>query len=202
MNKNDFIEVVKRLEFDTRHEIFKDEDGTQLYIYRPSTVSRRFRSYDIGKNFQIWMKTENKEFRPNHLRLLIDLNLRVRSRLDLKKKLLLCFDSIFYGTDPDKSSAELRNEQFDHYLNSIKIMSNMSQAFFVEQEYAYNKESRYSPPSLFLLGWIRQFIDSPKEIDILTMSVANRQPPDGKYVNKENPKNKNYSDKLEPLWYL
>jgi hypothetical protein len=115
---------------------------------------------------------------------------------------LLAFDNIFYGSDPDEVLEELAKDKFDHYLNSIKLIGHLAQIFFVEQEYAYSKESNYLPPTLFLQGWIRQFIDSPDEIDNLTMSVANRRPPAEKYVDKENKKSKNHVEGLRPLWYL
>ena len=78
----------------------------------------------------------------------------------------------------------------------------IAQLFIIEQEYGYDKESRFEPPTLFLQGWIREFIDSPKEIDNLCMSVCNRQPPKAKYVNLENKKDKKHTSNLKPLWYM
>jgi uncharacterized protein YeeX (DUF496 family) len=202
MKKEEILEIVKNLKFDTEKVLFKDNDNTELYIIRPSKLSKRFRNYDINKNFQIWIRSGERKFRPNHLRLLIDLNLRVRSRPDLKNKLLLAFDNIFYGGDPEKELAELSKEKFEYYLNSMMLIGHLAQIFLVEQEYSYNKESNYIPPTLFLQGWIRQFIDNSKEIDNLTMSVAKGKPPLAKYVDKENKKSKNYTENLKPLWYL
>ena len=64
-----------------------------------SVSQSRYRSH-MKKNFQIWLKEGEREFRPNHLRVMIDLNLRIRSRGDLKERLLFAFDNIFYGRDP------------------------------------------------------------------------------------------------------
>lgn len=202
MNKAELLEIVKSLKFDTDTTIFTGKDSTIIYIRRPSKLSVRFSAYDVNKNFQIWMRMGVREFRPNHLRLLIDLNLRVRSSPKFKTELLTAFDNIFYGNDPAKALEALSKERFEHYLNSIELIGHLAQIFFVEQEYAYNKESNYLPPTLFLQGWIRQFIDSPKEIDNMTMSVAKGLPPDKKYVDKENKKSKNYTENLKPLWYL
>lgn len=201
MDKSELLNVVKELEFDTEFVLF-EYDGIKLYINRPSKVPPRFQSYDLKKNFQIWMNEGSRIFRPNHLRLLLDLNLRIRSRPELKNSLLIGFDNIFYGEDPKKALNLLEKEEFQHFLNPILLIGHLSQAFIVEQEYGYNKESKYNPPSLFLQGWVRQFIDSPKEIDNLAMSVANRQPPNSRYVNLENKKSKKYVDKLKPLWYM
>lgn len=172
------MEIVKSLKFDTDTTIFTDTDGTVMYIRRPSKLSKRFSAYDVNKNFQIWFKTSEKAFRPNHLRLLMDLYMRGRSRPDLKRKLLLAFDNIFYGKDVDDELKELAKEKFEHTLNSLQLIGHLTQAFFVEQEYAYNKESNYIPPSLWLLGWIRQAIASPAEIDLLLMSIPSGRPPD------------------------
>lgn len=202
MKKSALLNVVIELKFDKDYTLFQDDDGTRLYINRPSRVSPRFKNYDINKNFQIWMSNRSRTFRPNHLRLLIDVNLRVRSRPDLKSRLLEGFDSIYYGSDPKEALVNLAKENFQHFLNSVVFIGYLAQALFIEQEYNYNKVSKYDPPSLFLLGWIRQFIDSPKEIDNLTMSVANRQPPSSKYVEKENHKSESYQDDLKSLWYL
>jgi hypothetical protein len=199
----DALEIVKNLEFDKKKVICKDENGVELYLLRPSQVNKRLRNkYDLKKNFQIWLKEGSREFRPNHLRLFIDLNLRVRSNPKAKKKLLLAFDKIFYGKDPNEVIKELEDEEFEHFLNSLKIIANLAQFLMVEQEFNYNKESKFSPKNLFLQGWIREFIDSPKEIDNMCMSVARFQPPKVQYTNKENKKHREYQENLEELWYL
>ena len=133
---------------------------------------------------------------------MIDVNLRIRCRPDLKKKLLTIFDNIFYGKDPEIEIKVLENEQFDHYLNSLRVITYLHQLLIAEQLYCYEKESRYDPPTLFLQGWVRQMIDSPKEIDNLCMSVCNRQKPQQKYTSKEDKKHKNFQENLKPLWYL
>ncbi|MEM0143567.1 MAG: hypothetical protein QXL94_06415 [Candidatus Parvarchaeum sp.] len=201
MIKEEALSIVKKLGFDTKKVIYS-KDNIEVYVLRPSKLSKRFQDYDIYKNFQIWLKEDGREFRPNHLRVLIDLNLRIRSRPELKKALLLAFDNIFYGNDPNKELNKIKSEKFGHSLNDIFIIGYLAQLFHLEQEYAYNKASRFNPPNLFLQGWIREFLDNPKEIDNLCMSVAHGQPPAAKYVDKENKKSKNYVKNLEPLWYL
>ncbi len=195
------LKIVKNLEFDTKKVVYEEGD-TQIYIFRPSKLSKRFKDYDLKKNFQIWLKEENREFRPNHLRIMIDLNLRIRSRPNLKEKLLVAFDNIFYGADPDKEVEDLSEEHFEHYLNSLPLIANLVQLFIVEQVYCYHKESKFDPPTLFFQGWVREFIDSPKEIDNMCMSVASGQPPKAQYTEKESKKSKKYEKKLSSLWYI
>lgn len=201
MDKAKMFQIVKKLPFDTKKAVYKD-GGFSVFIYRPSHLSKRFSGYNKKKNFQIWFKEDSREFRPNHLRVFIDLNLRVRSKASTKKKLLTAFDNIFYGKDPEIELKSLNKEHFEHSLNPIIITGVLSQLLIIEQEYAYHKESRFNPPTLFYQGWVREFIDSPKEIDNLCMSVANGQPPLSKYVDLENKKGKKYVKDLKPLWYI
>ncbi|MEM0173834.1 MAG: hypothetical protein QXI16_04945 [Sulfolobaceae archaeon] len=133
---------------------------------------------------------------------MLDLNLRARSRPDLKKELLITFDKIFYHQDPNEEINKLEKEHFEHSLNSIKIIATLSQLFIIEQEYCYYRESNYNPPTLFYQGWIRAFIDGYKEIDLLSLSLGSRQPPPAKYTDKENKKSKKYDKNLRMLWYL
>lgn len=121
MLKAEMFKIVKELEFDNKKTIFK-KGKIKIQLYRPSVLSARFKNYDVKKNFQIWLKEGDREFKPNHLRVMIDLNLRVRSRPDLKKDLLIAFDNIFYGKDPEKELNKLSKEKFGHYLNDLLII--------------------------------------------------------------------------------
>ncbi|MGV8162771.1 MAG: hypothetical protein ACP5N2_05575 [Candidatus Nanoarchaeia archaeon] len=202
MKYEEVLEKIKSLEFDKKLIICK-QDNVELYVLRPSKLSARFKNYDINKNFQIFLKEDNREFKPNHLRIMIDLSLRARSRPDLRSKLSKLFDNIFYHKDPEVDLEDFNNEKFEHYLNDLHIIANLAQLFIIEQEHNYNKPSRFDPPTLFFQGWIRNFINNAdKEIDNLCMSVCNRQTPTAKYVDKENKKDKKYDPELQPQWYL
>jgi hypothetical protein len=194
------FQLVKELAFDTEYTICEDH-GTTLFIYRPSKLSKRFKDYDVTKNFQIWLRDGDRAFRPNHLRILIDLNLRIRSRPDLKKQLLSIFDNIYYKSDPDEEVKIVEGQNFSHYLNSIKVTANLTQLFLIEQEYCYHKPSSFDPATLFFQGWVREFIDNPKEIDNLCMSVCRGQPPEIKYTCQENKKHKMFVHSRPQFWY-
>jgi len=171
MDKNKLFDIIKNLEYNNKKIIYS-YGSAEIYVIKPSKLSKNFINYDPSRNFQIWLNENNIDFRPNHLRILIDLNLRIKSRLDLKNKLLSAFDSIYYGEDPEKALYSLNEENFNLYLNNLMIVGILHQLLLLEQEYSYNKESHFDPPSLFLQGWVREFIDSPKEIDNMCMSVA------------------------------
>ena len=103
------------------------------------------------------------------------------------------------NTSSNSSSSDAMNSQ---PFNSIKTIANLHQLFIIEQDYCYNKESKFAPPTLFFQGWIREMIDSPKEIDNMCMSICNGQPAQVKYTNKENRKHPKHVKNLKPLWYL
>lgn len=201
MKYDDTFEVIKNLEFDKKYTLYSDNQVI-IYVLRPSKLSGKFKDYDINKNFQIFIKEGEREFRPNHLRVFLDLNLRVRCRPDLKEQLLLLLDEIFYGKDPEELIKELEGEEFEQCLNSLGAIATLSQLFLIEQEYGYNKQSKFEPPTLFYQGWVREFIDSPKEIDNLCMSVCRFQSPLSRYTVKENKKNRKYEENINKLWYI
>lgn len=197
------LRVIKDLPFDQKKVIHRAKDGVEVFVLRPSELPKSLKNkYELEKNFQIWIKEGKREFRPNHLRLMIDLNLRVRSRPELKEPLLHIFDNIFYGNDPETEIKKYKDEKFEHYLNSLDIIAQLAQLFLIEQEFNYTRESNFEPKTLFFQGWVREFIDSPKEIDNMCMSVCNGQPPKVQYTEKENKKHKKYQEQRHPLWYL
>lgn len=69
-------------------------------------------------------------YRPKHLRLLIDLNLRPRE-----------------------------------VPSARDIIAVLSQLFIIEQDIGYGEKSTFTPPSLYIHGWIRTFIIAEQEID-------------------------------------
>ncbi len=203
MDYGEMLAVVKALKFDKPKTVLTQKDFS-VYLLRPSKVPKRLQNnYNRKKNFQVWLKhAAGREFRPNHLRVFLDLNLRIRCRPDLRKALCLAFDKIFIGVDPEKAVKQLAKEQFELHLNDIQLIAVLAQLFIIEQDYNYQRASKFDPPTLFFHGWARQMLDSPKEIDNLCMSVCNRQPPATKYTYKDNKKHKKFDPKAEPLWYL
>ncbi len=196
-----YIELYKKIEILKIGEtisIYKESD-IEIFVVRPVS---KFKDYDEKKNFQIFLKEGEREFRPNHLRIMIDLHLRVRSRQDLKIELLKAFDKIYKKENSFEAIKKIENENFEHYLNSLKVIAILDQLFLIEQELNYTKESNYDPVTLFYQGWIRQSIDSSKEIDNLVMSICRFQPPASKYTFKNNKKHKKFDENAVSLWYL
>jgi hypothetical protein len=60
----------------------------------------------------------------------------------------------------------LIDEEFDHHLNSISIIAVLSQLFIVEQDYNYEGESNYEPPTLFYQAGLGNLLIVQKKLTI------------------------------------
>ena len=154
MKYDDMLNFVLKLPFDTMTEVYNNSEQSIL-IFRPSTLPKRFKDYDVNKNFQIFLKIrDEKPFRPNHLRLLIDLKLRARELPQYKEKLLVAFDKIFYGDEPLDAIQSLDNIHFTQYINPIDITAVLAQLFIIEQNIGYgNKSILTRQLSIFMDGY-------------------------------------------------
>lgn len=202
MTYNEMKAIVLGLSFDTMTEIYSN--GKQsIQIYRPSTLSERFKNYNITTNFQIFLKIgKDKPFRPNHLRLLIDLKLRAREFPQSKEELLIAFDKIFYGMEPLDAIKPLTHIHFTQYINPIDITAILAQLFIIEQDVGYGSKSTFDPPSLYIHGWIRTFIASAQEIDQIVYRICRNTPPAVKYTCQDNKKHPKYNPNADYLWYI
>ncbi|MCH5273042.1 MAG: hypothetical protein J1E35_05155 [Lachnospiraceae bacterium] len=202
MNYNNMTQIVLDLPFDTMTEVYNN-DKQAILLYRPATLPKRFENYDVNTNFQIFLKIgDSKPFRPNHLRLLLDLKLRSRELPEVKEKLLLAFDKIFYGEDPLDAIKPLTHICFTQYINPIDITAILAQLFIIEQNIGYGSKSTFEPPSLYIHGWIRTFIDSEQEIDQIVYRICRNTPPAVKYTCQDNKNHSKYNPKPDTLWYV
>lgn len=202
MTYNEMKKIVLELPFDTMTEAYNNGEQAIL-IYRPSTLSERFKNYDVNTNFQIFLRIgDDRPFRPNHLRLLIDLKLRAREIPQAKKELLIAFDKIFYGEEPLKAIKPLTHICFTQYINPIDVTAILAQLFIIEQDIGYGGKSTFDPPSLYIHGWIRTFIESEQEIDQIVYRICRNTPPAVKYTCQDNKNHLKYNPDPELLWYV
>ena len=189
------------LPFDQMTEVY-NTGSYSISVFRPSNLSKRFKDYNVKTNFQIFMKIENdKPFKPNHLRMLIDLKLRAREYPKYNTHLLLAFDEIFYGADPITTVASLMSIPYTQHIDPINITAVLAQLFIIEQNIGYGEKSSFTPPSLYIQGWIRTFIDAEQEIDQIVYRIARNTPPAVKYTCQDNKNHKKYTSTANPLWY-
>jgi len=195
------LKIVVDLTFDQMTEVYST-DSYSVLILRPSKLSERFKKYDVNTNFQIFLKIGDAEpFRPNHLRMLIDLKLSAREYPKYNVRLLFAFDEIFYGADPIVAVAGLKNIEYTQHIDPLNVTAVLAQLFIIEQTIGYGRKSKFNPPSLYIQGWIRTFIDSEQEIVQIVYRIARNTPPAVKYTCQDNKNHKKYNPSAKSLWY-
>lgn len=201
MTYESMLDIIVTLPFDTITTVYSN-DTQSILVFRPSKLSERFKNYDVNTNFQIFLKIGSKKpFRPNHLRLLLDLKLRSMELPESANALLLAFDRIFYKEDPLEAIKPLQVIPFTQYINLIDITAVLAQLFIIEQNIGYGSKSTFAPPALYIHGWIRTFIDTVQEIDQIVYRICRNTPPAVKYTCCDNRNHKLYSKDASPLWY-
>lgn len=201
MRYADLERKIIELPFDEETNIYSNGNET-LYVLRPQKLNPRFKEYDASKNVQIWLKIAGrKPFKPNHFRLLIDLYTRVREIPESKDSLLNVFDLIYYGEDPLVVMHQLDHYSFTQSINPLDISVQLAQLFIAEQNIGFGSKSKYDPPSLYIQGWIRSFIDSDYEIDQIISGICRFRPPQVKYTEQDDKNHKKYNPNAQPLWY-
>ncbi|KYC48715.1 MAG: hypothetical protein APG12_00024 [Candidatus Methanofastidiosum methylothiophilum] len=203
MEYKELIKEIDSLAIGEKKDIYETHFGEILFVYRPHEVTKNLkREYEVNKNFQIYLKEYNKkEFRPNHLRLLIDINLKLRSNSEERNNLLKAFDDIYYGKCPEIISESLSESLFSMRINYLECNLYLAQLFMAEQDINY-KGSKYDPCRLFFQGWIREVLMGTREIDALCWSVTKYQAPSIRFTCQDNKNHKKYNSNRKELWYL
>lgn len=201
MRLGELIDMAKKMQVGEEVRVYSLE-GVDFILRRPEKSGRSLkREYKPETNLQIWIKEKCKdEFMPNHLRILLDLEFKMLFRPEYKEDLLLIFDELFYGEDPDVLYEEVKDLQYPKELRDLRYDLYLTQLFFVEQAVSYSFKSRFDPKYLYLQGWIRCLLMREMEIDKLLWS-AMRNPPPVKFTKKDNRMHREYDPNVGPLWY-
>lgn len=208
MDFNSVEKAVMELGLGEDLDLYETEGGLNVFVKRPSDVVRGLRhEYEKELNFQIFLKKPGEDaFRPNHLRVLIDFHLKKESRKELFSDLLSSVEQIYEGSDPEVLLEKFESYNFPMQIDPLDVTFYLTQLFMVEQQITWGeraeRESRYEPPYLFFMGYIRMVFDDAKEIDKLCWGAANRNPPLVGYTKLDNKEREEYTEEKDKLWYL
>lgn len=184
-------EELKRIILDVklgeRKTIYQLNSDTDLFIVKPTSVPTKLKNsskYDPLKNFQIGLsKKGKKEFLPNHLRIMIDLEFKKQEDKEKAEFLFDVIESVYDGADPldyiIKINSLSLNERFE---NSLTIIC-LAQLFFLEQDINYDF-GKVQPPRSYLMGYIRMIRLNIDEIDKLLWN-STRHPPRIEFRSKK-----------------
>lgn len=178
MEFNTLIDLIRKLKIRESRTIYKTWSNEKIFVLRPEKQSATLkRKYKRELNFQIWLQKSNGlEFKPNHLRVLIDFYLKKMSRPDLSKTILECLEKIFNGGDPEKIVGKFKDEEFRMKIDDIDTNFYLTQLFFVEQAINYT-HGKVQPPQAFLMGYLRVLFETDVEIDKMCWSAPRNPPP-------------------------
>lgn len=154
-------------------------NGGELFLNRPVKVPTKLKHskrYDPKKNFQIGVSKEGqREFLPNHLRILIDLQLKLKEDPKNAQLLFDAIEKIYDGEDPIRYKGQLEKlglkEGFEDTFTDLCLV----QLFFLEQDINHDF-GKVDPPKAYLMGYIRMIRQNVEEIDKLLWSSL-RHPP-------------------------
>jgi len=172
-------EILISTKLGERKTIYIIDKNTEIFIIKPFKVSAQLKNskrYDPQKNFQIGIKKEGKkEFLPNHLRILIDLDLKIKNNSKKAKKIFNIIEDIYEGKDPEIFREKIQNMFFDGEIENSFTNLCLVQLFMLEQDINYHF-GKVQPPRAYLMGYIRMIRLQIEEIDKLLWS-STRHPP-------------------------
>ena len=187
MKMKDLKDLILNLEITERKTIYTTSKGEEIFVYKPSKPSATLKhaDYDPRRNFQIFLKFPNKrEFRPNHLRLLLDLHLKRLSDKIKSNYIFSVLEKIYEGDDPVDFADKLKDLDFRMQIDSSVLNIYYGQLFMIEQDINWSyRKTQCDPPRSYLMGYIRMVHSGEKEIDRLLWS-ATRNPPPKKWREK------------------
>ncbi len=172
-------EKILDIEIGQRQNIYSTAKDVVIFVNKPLKVPTKLkqsRRYDAKKNFQIGLsKGGQKEFLPNHLRILMDLNLKNQENKEKAQILFDAIEAVFDGEDPLKFEKQLQALHFDREIETAFTDLCLAQLFMLEQDINYHF-GNVQPPRAYLMGYIRMVQLNAEEIDKLLWS-STRHPP-------------------------
>lgn len=177
MEYKQLLEEINALGIGKRKEIYSEE-GDKIIIFRPEKLGRSLKNknYDIKKNFQIILKKpKEKEFLPNHLRVMMETNHRLTKDKKNTESFFGMIGGIYRGGDPLKFKDELKKFEVKEEFDSPIITLCLIQLFMAEQDINYT-HGKVQPPRAYLMGYLRFIKTQEQNIDKILWS-STRHPP-------------------------
>ena len=122
-----------------------------------------------------------EEFRPTHIRLLIDYYIKHESNEHGAIELYKCLERVYEGEDPVSFSDTLGKIEFPMHLDEAETNLYVSQLLFVEQDFNFGpgapKTSKMDPPREYLMRFFRWVSSGDSQIDRIIFAAAGRKYP-------------------------
>jgi len=143
-----------------------------------ATQTGKFSEHDYAVGLII---SDQAEFYPTHIRLLIDLYIKRESNLEGSKKLFKALEKVCNGKDPTLYVDELAAINFPMHLDEAEVNLYVAQLLMIEQDFNFGpgapKKSKLDPPREYLMRFIRWVAAGDTQIDRIIFAAAGRKYP-------------------------
>lgn len=174
MEMSQLIKELLTLEEGEHRIVYTGEKGVKVTVTHTGKLSPR----DFGVGL---INLNEQEFRPTHIRLLIDLYIKKISNEAGAYKLFLALEKINNGTDPGEIKNEVKELKFPMQLDDAETNLYYTQLLMVEQDINYapgtGKQSKLNPPHEYLMRFIRWVASGDATIDRILFAAAGRRYP-------------------------
>lgn len=179
MEYKELKKLIINLDLGKTKTIYQIDENTRIFLTKPLTVPAKLKQnekYDPKNNFQIGLSKKNqKEFLPNHLRILIDLYLKNEHNQKDAEILFDMIEDIYEGKDPENYKEKAQKLNFRLEIEKPFTILCLAQLFMLEQDINYTF-GKVQPPRSYLMGYIRMIRLKAEELDKLLWS-STRHPP-------------------------
>lgn len=142
------------------------------------TQTGKFSKHDYAVGLII---SNQPEFYPSHIRLLIDLYVKSESNFDGFKKLHNALEDVFEGSDPVDFVSNLHDIDFPMQLDEAEVNLYIAQLLMIEQDFNFGpdapKKSKLDPPREYLMRFLRWITSKDSQIDRIIFAAAGRKYP-------------------------
>jgi len=165
---------LKNLEPSDHKIIYTGKNGTKVIVKYTGKLS--------PKDFAVGLIPSNEEeFYPTHVRLLIDLFIKRESNSEGAHKLGLLFEKMFSGEDPGKLAKAALEISFRMQFDDPDVNLYYAQLLMIEQDINYGpgmeRQSKMNPPREYLMRFIRWVLSGDSTIDRIIFAAAGRRYP-------------------------
>lgn len=174
MLMSELSRILKKLSSGEHKVIYQSKDGVKVTVTQTGKFSKN--DYAVGL-----IIPGKEEFRPTHIRLIIDLYIKRESNSLGAKSLFLALEKIFKGEDPKNLLNELALIKFPMFLDSAEVNLYVAQLLMIEQDFNFGpnapKKSKLNPPREYLMRFIRWVASGDSTIDRIIFAAAGRKFP-------------------------
>ena len=157
-----------------RAVIYTSKKGVQVTVTH--TAKHSDDDYAIGL-----IIPEHEEFKPTHIRLLIDYYIKRESNELGARKLFEYLEAVYRGEDPTTFVDDLQKIDFPMHLDEGETNLYLSQLLFIEQDFNFGpgapKTSKMDPPREYLMRFFRWIASGDSQIDRIIFAAAGRRYP-------------------------